>query len=434
MRIPRASSRSGREAPRTGMAGREFRLLLAATFSSFAGFAPLLSVVPLWAAEGGAGHAGVGAATGVTMGATVAVQLCMGRLLRWLPLRRMLLLGSLLLGVPVFAYALSAGLGWVLTVSAVRGAGFGMVVVAGSALVADLVPVSRRGRAIGLYGIAVGLPSVIFLPLGVWCAERFGFSVVFVAAGVFGALSLPLVAAMSRRRSAPGEAAGQSGRGGPAGAPLPAAGHAAPGPHKPAVGYRALAAPWLLMITAACALGGVTSFLPLALDAPSAAPWALFVLSSGVIAGRWAAGVRSDRMGVVGGLLPVAVAACAAGMAGFAVATEVTTGVTALAVAAALAYGVGFGALQNDTLVVMFHRAGPQGIGRASTAWNMAYDAGTGAGSFAIGLLAHAFGLRGAFLVSAVVIALALPLAWRETPRKQRVRHAGQEPRSPEED
>ncbi|ROQ68821.1 putative MFS family arabinose efflux permease [Streptomyces sp. 840.1] len=389
---PTRRHRGSAEGNRTGPAGRDFLLLLAATLGTFSNYAPLLSVAPLWSAEGGSGYTAVGAATGVTMATTVGVQLCMSWLLKRVSLRRMLIIGSLLLGLPTFAYPVSAAMDWVLAVSAVRGAGFGMVAVAGSALVAELIPADSRGRAVGLYGIAVGLPQVACLPLGVWAAEHLGFTAVFVTAGALSVLAAPLAAAI--RVPAPA---------GP-GRPRP---RSRTGPAQ----LRAVSRPFTVLITTACALGAVTSFLPLALAQPSSATPALFLLTGAVIVGRWVAGIVSDRSGV-GRLMGPSVLACAAGMGGFGLAAA--NGAAALSGAAAVLYGLGFGALQNDTLVLMFQRSGPDGHGMASTLWNMAYDAGTGAGAVAVGLTSYALGIDGAFAAAATLILLVVPLAFRD--------------------
>ncbi len=380
----------GRGGARSPLADRDFLLLLAATVGMFGNYAPLLSVVPLWAAEGGAGHGWTGAATGVTMAATVGVQACMGRLLRRFGPYRLLSAGALLLGAPTFGYPLSTGLGWVLAVSAVRGVGFGIVTVAGSALVAELTAPQQRGRAVGWHGVAVGLPQVVFLPLGVWFAESFGFTAVFLATGAASAVVPLLVAGMSRRRAGGG----------------PPRGGARPAP----AGWRALAVPSVLMVVSACALGGVTSFLPLAVADTAAVSAALFALSAAMVAGRWAAGAWSDRGGA-GRLTAPGTLLGAAGVGGVAAAVA---GLPVPVVAAAALYGFGFGVVQNATLVVMFHRAGPGGSGTASAAWNVSFDAGTGAGSVATGLLAQALAFPGAYCATALLIAAAAPLAWRD--------------------
>ncbi|WP_050502920.1 MFS transporter [Streptomyces monomycini] len=374
--------------PATGLAGRDFLLLLLATLGTFANYAPMLTVVPLWTARGAAGEGGAGAATAVTMATTVAVQLCMGRLTRRFTLRRLLCAGALLLGLPTFGYVLSSGLAWVLTVSAVRGAGFGVVAVTGSALVAELVPPEQRGRAVGWYGVAVGLPQVVLLPLGAWLAADGRFGAVFAAAGTLSVAAVPLVAAMSGRTTAPSR---------PSRSPEPSG----------SASYRPLLRPALLLAAASVALGGLTSFLPFVLARPDLAPTALLVLFVAMIVGRWAAGVWSDRRGPGRLVLPAA-ALCAPAVAVLAL-TAGHEKTVPVALAMVALYGLADGALQNETLVLMFRRAGPHGSGAAGTAWNMAYDGGTGLGSAGVGLAAPWLGAGGAFGAVAALIALAVP-------------------------
>ena len=43
-------------------------------------------------------------------------------------------------------------------------------------------------------------------------------------------------------------------------------------------------------------------------------------------------------------------------------------------------FGIGFGICQNATFALMIDRMPPSGVGTASALWNLAYDAGYGAG------------------------------------------------------
>jgi predicted MFS family arabinose efflux permease len=381
----------------SGLTGRDFVLLLLATTGMFANYAPLLSVVPLWSVVGGSAPGGAGAATGATMGTTVAVQLFMPRLLRRFGLRQLLAVGSVLLGLPTFGYLLSSTVDWVLTVSAVRGIGFGMITVAGSALAAELVPAEQRGRAVGWYGVAVGLPQVVFLPLAVWYAQHFGFAAIFVATGAISVLATPLIAAMSGQRVEDKTSTPDTSR---------------------VIGLVGrMSRPWLVFITVACALGGITTFVPLAEADRSVAPAALLTLYGTAIVGRWATGATSDRTGAGRFLIP-GVAACVLGMAGFALAAVALPAAATICLIAAALYGLGFGALQNDTLVMMFRHAGPGGSGLASTAWNTAFDAGTGIGAVIIGLGTQALDIPGSFAATTIVVALILPVAWWEKRRE----------------
>ena len=96
----------------------------------------------------------------------------------------------------------SGSLAAILAVSVVRGVGLAILVVAGSALVATLVPPARRSEGLGLLGVVVGVPAVFALPLGVWLTERVGYSPVFVA-GAAAALA-PLIALPALPVGSPG--------------------------------------------------------------------------------------------------------------------------------------------------------------------------------------------------------------------------------------
>ena len=69
--------------------------------------------------------------------------------------------------------------------------------------------------------------------------------------------------------------------------------------------------------------------------------------------------------------------------------------------------GLGYGALQNLTLVVAFQAAGRDRVDAASAAWNVGFDAGTGLGSLVTGYLAAGFSFPAAYLVLAAVCVVA---------------------------
>ena len=72
--------------------------------------------------------------------------------------------------------------------------------------------------------------------------------------------------------------------------------------------------------------------------------------------------------------------------------------------------GAGYGATQNLTLLAAFARAGEQGTTSASAVWNAAFDSGTAAGAALLGLVAAGIGLPAAFVLTAALLALVLPL------------------------
>src|SRR5690625_2338013 len=199
-----------------GLHGWAFRLLILATALTFGGFVLLLPVVPLWATRGGAGELGAGATTSVYMLTTVLTQLAMPWVLDRGGYRWTFPVGALLMGVPAPLLMLTSDLAPLLVISAVRGIGFGMATVAGSALAARLVRPEQLGRATAYYGLAVGLPNIAFLSTGVWAALNLGFAAVFwIAAagplvGALAAAGIWLLAGDGTAASATGASAAAS--------------------------------------------------------------------------------------------------------------------------------------------------------------------------------------------------------------------------------
>nr|WP_206039626.1 MFS transporter [Rhodococcus sp. HNM0563] len=352
--------------------------------AAFGGFSLLLPVVPWAIAEAGGSDTLAGSVTAVFMLTTVLTQIAMPRLMRTYGHRATLIAGCLLLGPPSLLFLLSVAPAAVLGISAVRGIGFGMITVAASALVGELAPPRLLGRATGALGVGIAASQMIGLPAGLAIAERFSTTPVFVLGAI--ATSAALVAAF-RLPQTPKRAATPSGR----------------------IPLRVLLFPMVAVGSGAIAYGGLTSLLRIAVaDLP--VPTALAVLSASTLVGRFGAGALADRFGA-GRMLPVGLGLAAVAMVPFALVADGRTGTGAL-IGASVCFGLGFGIVQNEALLVAFRRAGSEHIGSASAAWNIGFDAGTGAGSFALGAVAAASGYPAAFVVAALLVP-TLPLLAR---------------------
>src|SRR5690625_7712477 len=76
--------------------------------------------------------------------------------------------------LPSLLFAVSGQLWWLMPLSAVRGLGFGVLTVCGSAAIAALSPPLMRGRAIGAYGLAISAPPILTLTGPPRAAEQAG--------------------------------------------------------------------------------------------------------------------------------------------------------------------------------------------------------------------------------------------------------------------
>ncbi|WP_146338376.1 MFS transporter [Nesterenkonia sp. NBAIMH1] len=359
-------------------------VLLIVTFLAFLNYAALLPVVPMWASSGGAGGLAVGSTTAVMMAATVSAQCAAPLIFRLFRLRGMMIFGALLLGAPAPLYVLSTEMWTVLALTVVRGAGFALVVIAGAALAADLARAGRLSASASLYGTAAALPNVAALAGGVWAAERFGFGVVFCLAGV-GCIAAAAISVLL-----PSQARGRFAQ----------------------VSFRDLrriASPMGLFLLTAAAFGAASTFLPVAGPAAGQVSLALLVASVALIAGRLAAGVLGGRI-PPGSLLLISALLVAGGLA---LTSEALRDAPWVLLVGAGLVGLGFGAGQNDSFVLIVHRLGPSRSGTASTLWNMAYDGGLGAGALGLGWLIGVAGYADAFLMMSFAVGItALLVQW----------------------
>jgi predicted MFS family arabinose efflux permease len=374
------------------IASRALVLLFVTAFGAATSFYLLLSVVPLYATAGGAGGVGAGLSTGALMFATVAGELATASLVARFGYRLVLAAGLVLLGVPALALTRWASLPAILAVCVVRGLGFAIAVVVGSALVASLVPPQRRGEGLGVYGIVVGVPSVVALTLGVWLAGHAGYPPVFVAGAVASLAGLAVVAGLPGRQPMPQRPVSLLG----------------------ALRTPALAWPSLVFGATTMAAGVVVTFLPLAVTRASGNLAALGLLLQAAVSTftRWWAGRHGDRHGPGRQVLP-GVATAAVGMLAL-----VLTSSPAAVLAGMVVFGAGFGVAQNATLTLLFDRVPRSDYGTVSALWNLAYDAGLGLGATGFGLVAARTGYPAAFGVSAALVLLALVPAWHDRARE----------------
>jgi predicted MFS family arabinose efflux permease len=377
-------------APRERLVSGPLAWVFLSSFAAMTSFELMLSVTPMYAAAAGGGSAGAGLVTGVLLLGTVGAELAATPLMRRYRHRTLLMVAAALMGIPALALLAGAPLPVIAAVSVVRGFGFGLCTVVMATLTALLLPPERRGEGLGLSGVVDSLPGVVALPAGVWLADRYGFAVVVLLTAVTG------LAPVAAFRWLPGTADPRRSEG-PAETGLLA-------------GLRRDGELRLALIFSATTVAGgvVVSFLPLAAGVSAGvAALGLLVQALTATAGRWWAGRRGDRHGHAGLLIP-GLAIAAAGMVAM-----IWLRSPAAVLAGMALFGTGFGIIQNATLVLMIDRMPAAGLGTASALWNLAYDAGYGAGPVVFGLFAGHTGYPAAFALTGLLILVALPAGRR---------------------
>ena len=287
--------------------------------------------------------------------------------------RPVVIAGTLLASLAGLLYLVPAGLAGLIVARLVLGAGEGMVFTAGSAWIVDLAPEGRRGRVIGLYGLAVWTG----LSLGPLIGESLVRIASYELVWAFAAAA-PLVGAVIATRL--------------------------PDPFRPRApsGHEPLIAPESLQPGAALAMGSVgyaavAGFVVLHLDARGighgAAVFGAFAAM--VVLTRLVAGHLPDRVGPARCAVAAAVVECA-GLVAIGLAQSI-----AVALVGALAMGAAFSLLYPSLSLVVVGRVAENRRGAALGTFTAFFDAGVGLGAPLAGAAAAIAGYQGAFVLAA---------------------------------
>jgi len=375
-----ASAGSGHERPGLSFAG-----VFAVTFLGLIAVGSVLPVLPRYV-RGPLDSSDL--AVGVVIGSYAITGLLLrpvaGRLADTRGRRPTVLVGALLVSLSGLLYLPHLGIPGLIGARLVLGAGEGALYTAGSAWIVDMAPAARRGRILGLYGLAVWGGLSVGPLLGEILLHATSYATVWICAAV-----LPLVGAAIAFRVPD---------------PFQPLAHAEPHPLiapeavRPgfavalaSVGYATLAAFIVLLLESRGVGHGATVFAAFA---------AMIVLA------RLLAGHLPDRYGPA----PVAIGAVlieAGGLLLIALSHSLVA-----AMVGGMAMGGGFSLLNPSLMLIAVGRVSEAARGAAMGTYTAFFDAGVGIGAPLAGLAAALTSYEGAFvLAAAVAVCSALLIA-----------------------
>ncbi len=272
------------------------------------------------------------------------------------------------------------------------GAGEGTVFTAGSAWIVDLAPPRRRGRVIGLYGLAVWSGLSVGPLIGELLLHAAGYTAVWVFAG-----AAPLLGALVALRL-----------------PDPFRPVAHP-EHHPLIAREAIR-PGFALALASAGYAAVAAFVVLHLEARGVGHGATVfgAFATMVVLTRLAGGDLPDRIG------PARVATTAAAVEAVGLTTIALAHSLPVALAGALAMGAAFSLLYPSLSLIVVSRVPWTRRGAALGTFTAFFDAGVGFGAPLAGLAAALTGYEGAFLLAASIAlvscaTIALTIAPRQS-------------------
>jgi MFS family permease len=387
------------QSPRPGAA---FAGVFAVTFAGLLAVGAVLPVLPRYVhGPLEAGNVAVGVVFGPSAATGLLRRPFAGRFAAGRGRRPAVLAGSMLVAAGGFLYLLPLGVPGLVLARLALGAGEGAVFTAGSAWVVDVAPPERRGRVIGLYGLAVGAGLSIGPLLGELLLNASGYTLVWLFAGV-----VPLAGALVAARL-----------------PEPLQPPAGDPDDQPLIAREAVR-PGAALALASLGYATVAAFVVLHLDARGVGHGAAVfgAFATMVVLTRLLGGDLPDRVG------PARVATIAALVDAVGLATIAVAHSLGIALAGALAMGAAFSLLYPSLSLIVVNSIPETRRGAALGTFTAFFDAGVGLGAPLAGLVAAVAGYQAAFhfaaaiaLVSAATIVVGVaprgrPLRARLTP------------------
>jgi MFS family permease len=361
--------------------GVAFAGVFAVTFCGLVAVGAVLPVLPRYVhGPLDAGNVAVGVVVGSYAVTGLLLRPFAGRLADRRGRRPTVLLGSAIVAVAGFLYLLPFGVPGLIAARLLLGAGEGAVFTAGSAWIVDIAPPERRGRVIGLYGLAVWAGLSVGPLLGELLLNASGYTAVWLFAG-----AAPLLGALIALRLPE---------------PFHPAGYAE---QHPLIAREAIR-PGTALALASLGYATVASFVVLHLDARGIGHGATVfgAFATMVVLTRLIGGDLPDRVG------PARVATAAAAVEAVGLTTMGLAQTFTVAIAGALAMGAAFSLLYPSLSLIVVGRVPETRRGAALGTFTAFFDAGIGFGAPLAGLMAALISYEGAFLFSAAIALVSM--------------------------
>jgi MFS family permease len=381
--------------PRDRIFSRDFSLAILANLFSFCSMYLLLATLPLYVVAIGGSVSDAGIVLACFTLTAVVVRPWIGRLSDRRAKKAIMLAGAVLLAVSSLLYEPAHTVPLVMAVRVLHGVGWAAFGTAASALAADLAPLSRRGEAMGYFGVGMNVAMAVGPALGIFLVGRTGYGALFLTAMVLSAAAALTTVGIADPGRKLGGAALQRGW---QSFILPSA-----------------LFPSAVLFTNALTYASVVALLPLFAEKARLGNPGLFftVFSVVVLVLRGPLGRVSDRRGrvvvVAPGLLFTFVALLVLSQAQS----------TAALLVVAVLYAIGVGAAQPTLMAMTVDRAQPHERGAAMGTFTTAMDLGIGVGSIVWGLTAQAFGFQAMYVAASLMGLVGVAVLLTGTARRR---------------
>ncbi|HQX62515.1 MAG TPA: MFS transporter [Thermomicrobiales bacterium] len=392
------SSSSAMVAPSPTILTRQFLLTCAAGVTLFASFQLLTAVLPLYVRDDlGGSTTAVGLIVGVFSIAALLPRLFIGREIDRTGAKRFLLVGAGLFLLAGILYMFANTVPLVLGVRAVHGLGMACFHTASFAFIAQISPPSRRGEAMGIWGLMSTFATAISPYLGLLIRDATGMTTLFAIAAGGAAAALVLLTFVTD--PGPDENVSSASRG---------------GLFEPSVMPAAV-----LILLSNLVYGAIAAFIIVYAEDRDIANSGLYftVFAVAVLASRVFGGRLADRLSRLAVVLPTFVLTI------LAMGTLALTSSLALLLLTGVLFGLAFGAGQPALNAFAVDLVEPARRGAGMATFTSFFEAGIGMGAIGMGAVAGITGYSMMFALTAIFPIIALVYGFAVARPAERAHH-----------
>ena len=163
------------------LVSKDYCFILLANFLLYFGFFLLMPILPFYLVEEfGISKSMIGVILACYTVAALTVRPFSGYLLDTLQRKPLYLLSFFIFTLIFGGYIVTGSLAVFIMLRIVHGLSFGTVTVAGNTIVIDITPSSRRGEALGYYGLANNIAMALGPMIGLFLHDHYTFNTIFL--------------------------------------------------------------------------------------------------------------------------------------------------------------------------------------------------------------------------------------------------------------
>lgn len=347
---------------------REFIFISTVNFFLTLVFFLLIVTIAVYAVnEFDASTSEAGLVTGIAIIGTMTGRIIIGRLIENIGRRRTLIIGLILFVLTTLLYFVNLGLPFLMFTRFVHGMTLGMASTAAGTIVAQIIPMTRKGEGIGYFSMSSTLATAIGPFIGLFMSQHTSFEMIFALCVAFGVVSL--IFAIFTNVASVDYSTNNS----------KATGFNISGFLEP----KALPIAMITLIGAVCysSILSFINFYAIEIDLVETASFFFVVYAIAVLISRPFTGRLMDNKGANFVMYP-AFALLAAGLLLLSTASSSLSFLTS-----AVLIGFGFGNLQSTTQAIAIKLTPPHRMGLATSTFFIFLDAGLGFGPYLLGFI-----------------------------------------------